>query len=77
MDSATGTIKDKFLAGGVVLILLACYMTLSLWGLDTKFIEGAFLIGLGALVGLLKQTPSPQTNVQSETATTNVTTKGE
>jgi hypothetical protein len=70
MDSQTGAVKDKFLAGGAVIILLACYMLLTLYKADTKFIEGAFLIALGAFVGLLKQTVTPQTNVQQSDVTT-------
>lgn len=70
MDSTTGAIKDKFLAAGAVFVLLACYMALALMGADTKFIEGAFLVMLGTLAGLLKQTSSPQTNVQHSDETT-------
>jgi hypothetical protein len=60
MDTQTGSIKDKFLAGATVLILLVCYMLLMLKGTDTKFIEGAFLLALGAFIGLLKQSTTPQ-----------------
>lgn len=60
MDSTTSGIKDKFLAGAAVLVLLACYMLLTFWHADTKFIEGAFLVMLGTLAGLLKQTPTTQ-----------------
>jgi len=70
IDPQTGAIKDKFLAGAAVLVLLLCYMLLTLYKADTKFIEGAFLIALGAFVGLLKQTSSPQTNVQQSDVTT-------
>ncbi len=70
MDSTTGAIKDKFLAGGGALVLLLCYMALKLTGTDTTFIEGAFLVMLGVFGGLLKQTTSPQTNVQQSDVTT-------
>lgn len=75
MESQTGQIKDKFLAGGAVLILLACYMTLVVLHLETKFIEGAFLVMLGTLAGLLKQASSPQTNVTGDSGTTTVVSK--
>jgi hypothetical protein len=65
MDSTTGAIKDKFLAGGGALVLLACYMALKLAGADTTFIEGAFLVMLGVFGGLLKQ--SPQSHGQTVT----------
>jgi uncharacterized membrane protein len=71
METTTGAIKDKFLAGAAVLVLLACYMALTFWHADTKFIEGAFLIMLGAFAGLLKQSTTPQTNIQ-QSDTTNV-----
>jgi hypothetical protein len=76
MDSQTGAIKDKFLAGIGAFILLICYMVLKMTANETTFIEGAFLVLLGVFGGLLKQTPSPQTNVQSDSNTTNVSTKG-
>ena len=76
MDAQTGAIKDKFLAGAGALVLLACYMGLKLSGADTTFIEGAFLVMLGVFGGLLKQTPSPQTNVVSSD-TTNVNQRPE
>lgn len=61
MDSTTGAIKDKFLAGGAALVLLVCYMLLKLNNFDTAFIENALLFMLGVFGGLLKQTPTPQT----------------
>jgi hypothetical protein len=70
MDTTTGAIKDKFLAGGGALVLLACYMGLKLASTDTTFIEGAFLVMLGVFGGLLKQSASPQTNVQQSDITT-------
>jgi hypothetical protein len=73
-DSMTGSIKDKFLAGATVAVLLVCYMLLTLKGVDTKFIEGAFLLALGAFIGLLKQSTSPQTTVQ-QSDVTNVRTE--
>ena len=75
-DSTTGAIKDKFLAGIGAFVLLACYMTLKMTANETTFIEGAFLVLLGVFGGLLKQTPSPQTNVTSDSQTTNVKTGG-
>jgi hypothetical protein len=75
VDSQTGAIKDKFLAGVGAIILLACYMALMFYGLDTKFIEGAFLVILGVFGGLLKQTTTPQANVTSSSDTTNVVNK--
>lgn len=75
MDSTTGAIKDKFLAGMGALVLLACYMALKIMGADTTFIEGAFLVMLGVFGGLLKQTPSPQANITSDSNTTNILQK--
>lgn len=64
MDSVTGTMKDKHLAGIGALVLLLCYMVLVLKGADTKFIEGAFLVMLGVFGGLLKASASQQTTAQ-------------
>jgi len=61
MESQTGAIKDKFLAGIGVVLFLTCYMVLAFTGHDTKFIEGALLVILGVLGGLLKQSPHGQT----------------
>lgn len=66
MDTTTGAIKDKFLAGGGALVLLACYMALKIAGVDTTFIEGAFLVMLGVFGGLLKQTASPGQTVTGD-----------
>lgn len=76
MDSQTGAIKDKFLAGAGALVLLACYMALKLSGSDTTFIEGAFLVMLGVFGGLLKQTATPHATVQmAPEGTTNINQK--
>ena len=58
------------MAGAGALVLLACYMALKLMDTDTTFIEGGFLVMLGVFGGLLKQTASPQTNVQQSDSTT-------
>ena len=77
MDSSSGAIKDKFLAGTGVALLLACYMVLAFYGLDTKFIEGATLIMVGVFAGLLKQSPSPQQNIHADTQEMNFSNKPE
>lgn len=73
MDSQTGQIKDKYLAGAGALVLLACYMALKIMGVDTTFIEGAFLVILGVFGGLLKASQTPQANISSDT--TNIVNK--
>jgi len=72
-DSTTFNVRDKLLAAGSCLILLIAYMVLAILHLDTKFIEGGFLVMLGVLGGLLKSTSqttqverSNVTNVNSE-----------
>jgi hypothetical protein len=72
-NSSTFNVRDKFLAASSCLILLMAYMILAIMKLDTKFIEGAFLVMIGVLGGLLKSSPSPTTTTQIEkSATTNV-----
>lgn len=75
MESSSGAIKDKFLAGVGVALLLACYMVLAFYGLDTKFIEGGTLIMIGVFAGLLKQSPSPQQNINADTHEMNISSK--
>lgn len=70
-ETATFNVRDKFLAATSCLILLIAYMILAMMKLDTKFIEGAFLVMIGVLGGLLKSTTTPTTNVERST-TTNV-----
>lgn len=70
-DTSTFNVRDKFLAACSCLILLIAYMILAINGLDTKFIEGAFLVMIGVLGGLLKSSTTPTTNVERST-TTNV-----
>lgn len=59
-ETTTLSIKDRYIAAALVAVLLIAYMVLAVMRLDTKFIEGAFLVALGVLGGLLK---SSSTNV--------------
>lgn len=70
MDTQTAAIKDKYLAGGFCIILLLGY----LFVLQNNFLENLLLFMTGVFGGLLKQQASPQTNVQSDSMTTNVQT---
>lgn len=73
MDTQTGSIKDKFLALGVVVLLLAVYVLFALKGISTTFIENALLFALGILGGLLKGSTTTPTNVSvKSTGDTNV-----
>ena len=63
-DSQTFSIRDKFLALGVVVMMLVVYVLFALRGIDTTFIENALLFALGLLGGLLKGGTANNTNVE-------------
>ena len=64
------SIKDKFLALAVVVLVLAVYVLFALKGISTTFIENALLFALGVFGGLLKSTAAPpQTNIGASDTT--------
>jgi hypothetical protein len=72
-ESQSFSIRDKFLALGVVVMMLVVYVLFALKGIDTTFIENALLFALGLLGGLLKGSTQANTNVDvRSTGATNI-----
>jgi hypothetical protein len=69
-DSATLSIKDRYIAAAFCFLLLVAYITLAIKGLDTKFLENILLVMIGVLGGLLKSSQatvgqSKETNINT------------
>jgi len=71
-ESTTLSIKDRYIAAALCILLLIAYMILAISKLPTGFLENILLVMIGVLGGLLKSS-STNTNVERS----NVTKVGE
>jgi len=62
-DTQSFSIRDKFLALGISVMILIVYVLFAFKSIDTTFIENALLFALGLLGGLLKGGTQAATNV--------------